>query len=135
HERVPRAKAAQRLAQLIDQVTTAHAKQLVLGIGGVGERPENIEDGSEAELAPHGLDMTHRGVQQGRVAEADAQLADARLDDRYAYLDVDAQLLDRFRTAARTGHAPVTVLGDRYPAGGDDQSGRRADIESREGVA
>ena len=50
------------------------ANYLAPGTGGVGERPEQIEDRAERQLGPHGGYELHRRVVRAGEHEADAGL-------------------------------------------------------------
>ena len=85
------AEAGQGMGERHHPVGRVDAEKLALDARRVGQRPEQIEDRADAELAPRRTDMAHRGVMGGGEHEADAGLGDAAADAVRRLVDLDAE--------------------------------------------
>ena len=65
HQRAMQSQHAQRFGQLFDQIERIHSHDLPRSARRIGERAEQIEHGAQAQLAPHGLHLLHRGCRSG----------------------------------------------------------------------
>ena len=81
---------AQHFGHWLQKLGRKHADQLALDGGGVGERPQNVEDRARAKLYAHGCNMARGGMVRGRHHEAKAGLAQAFFDKRRLQADSHA---------------------------------------------
>src|SRR5690606_34272768 len=79
-ERVLCPELEQRRRELLDQPTIADAEHLSSGTGRVRQRPQDVEDRSNADLAPWTTGVLHRRVKKRREHESDPRLGEAVLD-------------------------------------------------------
>ena len=115
-------------------VDLRHADQLKLGPGGIGERPQQIEDRAKAELLANRRGVFHRPVQQRGEAETDADFVDAAANLLGRQLQVDAERFEDVGRAAFAGDAAIAVLGDVDPE--PPPPGRRGtDVERLQAIA
>src|SRR6266508_4596066 len=83
-----RSQQAKYVGDGLDPVFTEHAHQLIFGARRIGEGTEQIEDGADAELAPHLCYVTNRGMMNRREHEAETALLDAARDSLWPALDI-----------------------------------------------
>ena len=122
--RLLRAQSRQSLGDLLDPALLVHADELSLGLGGVRQRAQQVEDGRHAQRFARAGREAHRRVVMDRKAEAHADLIEApRLHLRRG-VDVDADRLQDLRRAA-TGSTPAAVLCDADAPLGIGQCARR----------
>ncbi len=74
---VPAVEALQHAHQDPDEVRMKHTEELVGCASGIGQRPEDVEDGPYTELLAYRCGMLHGAVMVRREHEADARLGDA----------------------------------------------------------
>jgi hypothetical protein len=72
HQRVLRTEERQHLRQGLPQTCNSDARELPASPSWVGQRPEDIEHGAHANLAPRDGCVTHRRVVVRREHEAEA---------------------------------------------------------------
>ena len=77
HEHALGAKTPGHLGHDRREPRIVDAQELPLGTCGVGERPQNVEDGPNPDLATHRTRMSHARVQRLGEQEADTGLVDA----------------------------------------------------------
>src|ERR1700686_3719583 len=106
-----------------------HAQQLVRRAGRIGQRSEDIEDGSDAELLAHRRRMLHRAVMAGRKHEADAGLGYACRDFSRLEHDLGTERFEHVGAARLRRHRASAVLGDPRPSRGGDEHRRGGDVE------
>ena len=68
-----------------------HADHLALHAGRVRQRPQQIEDGADAELGAHRRPVLHRRVVHRRPHEADTGLGDGARDGDGRHVELDAE--------------------------------------------
>jgi len=115
-----------------DQIGVEDAEDLIGRVGRVGQRPEDVEQGTHAQFAPYRRRMLHGAVMIGGKHEADAHFIDARPDLRRRQVDIHAEgfeyvgaaRLRRDRTATMFGDACASRRGDEH-RGGRDVEGLR----------
>ena len=112
-----------------------HSDELIRGSGGIGERPQDIENRPHAQLLPHWRRVLHRRVVARREHEADSGLADAGRDLRRREQDVRAQRFEYVRAARFRRHRTVAVLGYAGSGAGRDEHRRGRDVERMRSVA
>ena len=76
----------------------------------VRQRPEEVEDRADAELAPRDRGVPHRGVERRREAEGDAGLLGQRGDPVGREVQPDAEGLEDVGAAGQRGRRAVAVL-------------------------
>eukprot|EP01137_Pigoraptor_chileana_P020486 Opistho-2@82927 len=109
------------------QIGMEHTHQDVLGIGRIGQRAEDVEDGAHAQFAAHRGDVLHRRMVVRREHEADAGLRNALGHLGRAQHDVGAQGFQHIGAAGLAGDAAVAVFGDLGTAGRGDEHGAGRD--------
>ena len=112
HQRMVSAQALQSTHLNTHQVGVEHAHQNVGRTGGVGQRPQNVEQGSHAELFPNGRHVFHGGVMVGRKHKPNAHFSNALGNLRGRQVDIDPQALQHIGAAAFAAHAAAAVLAD-----------------------
>ena len=90
-----RSRLKQHLRHGADQVAGEGAGQLPFDPGGIGQRPENVEDCARAQFCAHRANMRHCGVVHRRHHDADPGLSQRSLDLVSRDHDVDAHLRQR----------------------------------------
>ena len=135
HERMLGAELREHLGDRHDQRLRVDAHHLPAGAGRVRERPEQVEDAADAQLAPDRAGVAHRGVVGLREEEPEADLVDAGGDVGRSEIDPHAERLEHVGRPAPRRHGPVAVLGDHGARGRSDQRRRRRDVERVGAVA
>ncbi len=97
--------------------------------GRVRDRPEQIEDRPNSDLAADRASESHRGVERRRVHEADTDPFDRLGHLLRRKLDLDTQPLQHVGRPTTAGRRPVAVLGDLDACPGHDERCRRRDVE------
>src|SRR5690348_15495663 len=128
------AEPQQRLAHQRQQARMGDAEHLIARAGRVGERPQDVEDGTDADLAARGADVTHGGVVGGSKHEAEADALDAGRDVLRPQLQLNAERLQHVRAAALAGGGAIAMLGDGLAERGGDEAGGGGDVEGAGGV-
>ncbi|PAV92822.1 hypothetical protein WR25_05073 [Diploscapter pachys] len=123
------AELFQRLGIEAGVIGAGDADQLVRHARRIGERPHQVEDRTLADAAADRRDPRHRRVMVGGEEEGDADIGEASLRGRAGDLHVEAERLQRIRSAGLGRGGTVAVLGDRYAAGRDDQRDGGRDVE------
>ena len=82
HQSVDTAQPPQGLGQRNDPAFVEHADQLVTGAGRVGQRPEQVEDRADADLAARADRVAHGTVKRRGEEKAEPHLTQAVLDLR-----------------------------------------------------
>ena len=95
------AEALQHVRHLGRELGVGDAERLVLRPGRVAERAQDVENAPNGELATRGARETKRRMEDRREQEADARLVDAPRDAFGLQVDLDAQLLEHVRRAAK----------------------------------
>jgi hypothetical protein len=130
-----RAQLRQRLGDERQPLPAEHAQQLLAGVGGVGQRSQQVEHCAHAEFTAHRGDMAHRGMVQRREHKPDADLLDALRDLFGREVQVHAQRFQHIGTAALAADGAVAVLGDGYARRRDHERRRRREVPSLQRVA
>ena len=111
-----RAVDAQRGEHALGHGRVGDADQLTPHPARVGHRPEQVEHGRDADLAPAGRGEPERRVVRRCQAEADAGLLDAAQHALGRQLDRDAQRLEHVGRAALRRRRAGAVLAHGTPA-------------------
>ena len=112
------------------QIGMKHAHQDVGCRGRVGQRPQDVEDGFDAQFAAHRGHGLHRRMVVGGEHEAHADLIDAARDHVRRQIDIDAQALEHVGAAAFARHAAPAVLAHLGACCGGHEHGAGGDVES-----
>ena len=113
----------------------ADAEQLPARAGRVGQRPEQVERGPDADLAPGRAGVAHRRVEVRREQEGEAEVAQRGAGGRGVVVDPDAERIEHVGRPGPRGHRPVAVLGDRHAGGRRDERRGGRDVERPAAVA
>ena len=135
HHSMLSAQTLQRTHLDAHQIGMEHPHQDVGRTGGVGERAEDVENGFDAQLAPHRGHVLHGRVVVGRKHEAQAGLRNALGNPLRAQVDVDTQALQHIGTAAFAADAAPAVLADTRPGGGGHKHGTGGNVEGVRAIA
>jgi len=130
-----RSHVFQNIGEHFGELRIVDAQKLRGGACGIGERPQHVEDGADADFAPRTDGVFHRAVQFRREEKADADLLEAFLDDFLIDADVDAQGFENVGAAAAAGDGAVAVLGDDDARRRHDKRRRRGNVERAQFVA
>src|SRR5512143_3739183 len=87
-----------------------YSHHLDVGARGVCERPEHVEDGSNAHLPAGEGDVLHRVVKERRMQEANSDLVDTPTDRLGLQLDSHTKCFDDIRTPALRRYGAIAVL-------------------------
>ena len=90
-EGAPRSKSQERPADEKNAAGREDADDLGAGVGGIGERAAEVEDGAESEGTAQGAECLHRGVIERRVEEDEAGFAQAFDGEFRREVDGDAE--------------------------------------------
>ena len=129
------AEALQRAHLDADQVGMEHAHQHVRRAGRIGQRPEDVEDGLDAQFLAHRRDVLHRRVMVRREHETDADVGDALRDLHGRQVNVNAQRFQHIGTARLARHAAPAMLADLGAAGRCDEHRAGRDVEGVRTIA
>ena len=134
-QRAVRSQLAEHLDHRAAKGGRRHPEQLARHAGRIRERPEDVEDRPDPDLAPHGRGMAHRWVESRREHEPDADLVDARGHGIRPEVDLHAEGLQDVGAAARARRGTVAVLRD--PGAGRCRDDRRdgRDVERAGAIA
>ena len=105
------------------QLRGKNAEKLAGCAGGVGERPQQIEQGAHAELFAHRAGKTHGLVEGGGKHEGDADFVERLLHEFGRGVKIEAEAFEAVGAAALAGAGAVAMLGD----GGASASGHKGD--------
>ena len=94
------------------QIGVKHAHQNIGCAGRVGQRPQQVENGLDAQLFANRGHVFHGGMVIWRKHEAHADLLDAPGNGLRREVDVDAQRLHHVGTAALAADASAPMLAD-----------------------
>jgi hypothetical protein len=128
-ERLLGPELSQCLGHRPDVVAVKDADELPPGPGRVRQGAQQVEDGPEGQLRPHGNDVAHRRVMGAGEHKPDPDLIYAPAD-RFGskpYLRTE-----RFEDVGRAGLArggPVAVFGDHYAGPPRHESRRCRDVD------
>ena len=111
HQRMLGTQALQSANLDAHQIGVKHAHQNVRRTGRIGERTQNIEDGSDAQLFAHRRHVFHGGVVVGGKHKSNAHLLHALRNFFGRQVDVDAQTLEHIGTARFTADTAPAMLG------------------------
>ena len=116
-------------------VEVGHTQQLALGLTGVDQRTQQVEDGGELQRLADGTDELH-----GLGEELGVQIDDACLVERAVQLvdvvgELDAVMGNDVRGTADAGGSIVAVLGHLIAGTGDDEAAGGRDIKGVLAVA
>ena len=106
------------------------AEYLELRTRRIGERAEQVEDGADAELGPHGRDMAHGAVMGAGEHEGDTGAIEAGLEFALVGFKVHAERFEHVGRAGLGRHGPVTMLGDAATRSGDDERAGGGRVEA-----
>ena len=95
------AEAPQHVRHLGRELGVGDAEGLVLRPGRVAQRAQDVENAPNGELPTRGASETKRRMEDRREQEADAHLVDAPRDAFGLQVDLDPQLLEHVRRAAK----------------------------------
>jgi hypothetical protein len=101
----------------------------------VGQRPEDVEDGLDAQFLAHRCHVLHGRMVVRREHEADAALFDGARNLLRVEVDVDAQRLQHVGAARLARHAAPAVLADLGARRGRDKHRAGRDVEGVRAVA
>ena len=87
------------------------------------------------QFAAGGLHVLHRRMHGGSKKKRDSYLFQAGRDLRRRQVDVHAQRFHHVGGAALRGDAAIAMLGDAHAGSGDDEGGRRRNVECAAGIA
>ncbi len=128
-QRMSGSQPLQGVHQLLGDDRVGDAEDLPIRARRVAQRPEDIEDGADAEFAARPGRVLHRGVEGLREHEADADFVEALPNLLRSEVDPGAQRLEDIGAATARRHRPVTVLRDARPGARGDEGGGRAHVE------
>ena len=120
HERPLDAEGGEGADHPFGHDRVGHADGAAGGARRVGERPEEVEGGGRAQLAPHRRREAHRRVEPLGEAEADADFAHAARHTVGPEVDHHAERLEHVDRTALRRRGAAAVLGDA-------STGRRGD--------
>ena len=135
HQDVVAPQALQDARLDAHQVGVENAHDLVARARGIGQGTEDVEDGANAQLAPHRRRMLHRAVVGGREHEADTDLVDALGHLARVQSEVRTERLENVGAARLARHRPVAVLGDLGAGGRGNKRRRGRDVEGVRAVS
>ena len=104
-------------------------------VSGVGERPQQVEQGAHAEFAAHRGCVFHRAMVIGREHETQADLAYRPCDFFRPQVDVDTQCFQHIGAAGLGRHRTAAMLGDMGPGRGGGEGGCGRDVEGMGAIA
>src|SRR4051812_8614049 len=134
-ERLLGAELPQGLGHRSHVVAVKDTDELPTSPSRVGQGAQEVEDGTERQLGPHGYDVAHRRVVGAGEHETDAYLLDA---PAYLFWPEPYLRSQGFEDVCRAGLArggPVTVLGDHNACPPRHERRRRRDVDSSLRVA
>ncbi len=111
------------------------SEKLPVREGGIGERPEKIEERSDPERSSHRSDVRHRGMEDGSEEKGETRRVETARRFRRAEAQNRSGRLEDVGASRLGGHAPVTVLRDRPSRGRHHESGGGRDVEGPRPVA
>ncbi len=129
------ATAGQHAGQDRPHPGVGHAHGLCGWPGRVGHRPEEVENGRDAKLAPGRGGMAERRVIKRGKQERDPGLRHQPLGLGGRQVDRNSERLEHVRSPARRGRRPVPVLDHPGPGGSRDDSAHRGDVDRARSVA
>ena len=103
--------------------------------GRIGERPKEIKDRRDPDLASHRGRVAVRRVEHRREAEPDPQLGDAACHLLGTQVDAHPERLQRVGAAGQRRRRPVAVLDHRHPGGGNHDRRHRGQVDRVDAVA
>ena len=128
-------KLGEHAGDLLTERHGGNAEEESPDTGGVRERPEHVEHGTDADLAPHRARVAHGGVVARREHESHPGFLDAARDAVGAEVDPDTERLEHVRAPARARCRAIPVLGDAAAGGGGHDRAHRRDVEAVGAVA
>ena len=111
------------------------ADERIVGMGGVREGAEDVEDRAGAERLPDGSRKAHRGVVALREAEGKAGPLEHAEPVLGRSGDVDSERGQKVGGARRGRHAAVAVLGDPEACARRGERRHRRDVDRARAVA
>ena len=126
----PHAQQPRRLRHHPAEGAVVDADHLVGGAGGIGQRPQQVHHGLDAQLLPHGRGVAHGAVIGGREQEREAGRGQELGGGRRAEVGADAQRRVEVGAAALAGERPVAVLGHPGAGRAGHQRRHRRDVEA-----
>ncbi len=135
HQGVACVQEGERPGHEVKQFATTNTQQLMRGAGGVGQRPQAVEQRADAELAADVGDVAQGGMEVRREAEGEVAAFEAAAGEAGVAVDPDAQGGEHVGAAATAGDGAVAVLDHRHAHGGDDEGGGGADVERGRAIA
>ena len=116
HHHMATAQALQHMGQRFHPAGGEYAHDLVGRAGGIGERPQQVEDRAHSHLPPWADGVFHGAMVQRREQETDADGFDAGADLFRAQFQPDSGGFQHIRAAGSTGDGTIAVLGHFAPA-------------------
>ena len=130
HQDVARAESLGNGRQRVLPLGREDAEQLPTCARRIGQRPQEVEDRSNAQLAPHRHGVAHGPVMPLREHEPHADFADAAGDVLRCEFEARTRRLEQIGAAALARGAAVAVLGDMSARRRDDERRRRRHVEA-----
>lgn len=109
--------------------------QDVGGVGWVGERAENVEEGAHPQFAADRCHILHRGMMAGRKHEAQPDRVDAAGNLHGRELDLNAQRLENVGASRARRDTAVAVLGNFRTGGTHHEHRGRGNVEGMRAIA
>ena len=113
----------------------AHAEELACRPGRVRQRTEQVERRADPDLAARRTGVLHRRVEPRREHEREPAPAEGLARRQRVVVDPDAERVEDVGRPRSRGDRAVAVLRHGDASGGDDERGRRRDVERAAAVA
>ena len=111
------------------------ADELATDIGGIGERPHQVEDGAFADRPADRAETLERRMIILREQEADAQILERGFCRGGRAIEIKAQRFERVGGPRLGRGSAIAMLGDRHAGGRDHQADGGRDVERMMAVA
>ena len=134
-ERVVAAERFEHGGENLGVFRCEHADEMIAGSGWVGQRPEQVEDGSHFERAADGAGEAHGGVHLLREEETDPVFLYAAFHDGWFNVEIESEFGEHIRGSGFAGDRAVAVFGDRDSGARCNEAGGRGNVEGPERVA
>src|SRR5690606_3316886 len=105
------AELAEHLRELAHTLRLVHPDELMAHLGGVRERPEQVEEGADAERLPRRGGVPERAVETGSEEKNDACALEAAPRGLGVEVERDAEGLEDVGAAGGGRDRAVAVLG------------------------
>ena len=130
-----RAQHAESFGYLFQQIESIDSDHLRGSSCRIGERAEQVKDGSQPQLAAGRLHIFHGGVHGGSEQKHNTDFFKTGAQNRGGQTDLHAQGLHDVRRTTPGAEAAVAVLGHPHAGAGNDECRRGGDVEGAAGVA